>query len=76
MITKKESTMEFPSTEIIRLLHTRIIQNFHLICLDKNIDEMNDDECQSFVINLRQVVNTINIFNDSDAFIDFYRGCQ
>ena len=48
----------------------RIIQNFHLVWLDGNINE-NDDDCRSSIMKLRQVVNTVNTFVDADECIDF-----
>ncbi len=51
-----------------RPLRTRLLQNFHLVWLDANIDE-NHDDCQNSITQLRQVVNTINIFTDIDKCI-------
>ena len=48
----------------------RIIQNFHLVWLDENIDNTNDD-CRNSITNLQQVVNTVNTFIDVDECIDF-----
>ncbi|CAF1494164.1 unnamed protein product [Rotaria sordida] len=46
------------------------IENFLVIWLDPNIDEFNPDTIAS--INIRQhIVNTIKIFNDTNACIDF-----
>jgi tetratricopeptide (TPR) repeat protein len=47
-----------------------MVQNFHLVWLDGNIDETNDDFRNS-ITKLRQVVNTINIFIDVGECIDF-----
>ncbi len=41
------------------------------MCLDGNIDEVNDDDCGDCIMKLRQIVNTVNIFNDVDECIDF-----
>jgi len=48
----------------------RIIQNFHLVWLDGNINE-NDDDCRHSIQKLKQVVNTVNTFVDVDECIDF-----
>jgi len=48
----------------------RIIQNFHLVWLDKNINEKRDD-FRNTITKLRQVVNTVNTFVDADKCIDF-----
>jgi hypothetical protein len=47
-----------------------MIQNFHLVWLDGDIDETNDD-CRNSIRKLRQVVNTVNTFVDVDECIDF-----
>ncbi len=54
-----------------RLLSVRMVQNFHLVWLDGSIDEVNDEDCRNFIMNLRQVVNTVNTFIDVDECIDF-----
>ena len=48
----------------------RMIQNFHVVWLDGNIDENNDD-CRNSITQLRQVVNTVNTFVDVEKCIDF-----
>ena len=48
----------------------RIIQNFHLVWLDENIDENNDDYHNS-ITKFRQIINTVNTFTDIDECIDF-----
>jgi hypothetical protein len=48
-----------------------MIQNFLLVWLDENIDEINDEESHNSIINLRQVVNTINTFTNADECVDF-----
>jgi len=53
-----------------RPLTQRIIQNFHLVWLDGNINE-NDDDCRNSINELKQVVNTVNTFVDVDECIDF-----
>lgn len=51
-------------------LNTRMMQNYHLVWLDRNIDE-NNDKWRDSIIQLREVVNTINTFSDVDQCIDF-----
>jgi len=53
----------------------RIIQNFHLVWLDANINEEADDFRNS-ITKLRQVVNTVNTFVDADKCIDFINNIQ
>jgi tetratricopeptide (TPR) repeat protein len=48
-----------------------MVQNFHLVWLDGNIDEVNDDDCRNSIMKLRQIVNTVNTFIDEDECIDF-----
>jgi tetratricopeptide (TPR) repeat protein len=48
-----------------------MVQNFRLIWLDGNIDEINNDDCRNSITKLRQVVNTVNTFTDVDECIDF-----
>mgnify|MGYP002384482041 CR=1 FL=1 len=52
-----------------------IIQNFHLVWLDKNINE-DDDDFRNSITKLRQVVNTVNTFVDADKCIDFISNIQ
>jgi tetratricopeptide (TPR) repeat protein len=47
-----------------------IVQNFHLVWLDGNIDEANDADCRNSITKLQQVVNTVNTFTDADECID------
>jgi len=48
-----------------------MIQNFHLVWLDGNIDEDNNDDCRNTITKLREVINTVNTFIDVDECIDF-----
>ena len=58
-----------------RWLHAQLVQNFHLVWLDENIDENNDNFSNS-ITQLRQVVNTVNTFIDVDECIDFITSIQ
>ncbi len=53
------------------LLNTRMVQNFRLVWLDENLDEINNDDCRNCVIELRQVIDAVNTFVDVDECIDF-----
>jgi ABC-type uncharacterized transport system ATPase subunit len=48
-----------------------MVQNFHLVWLDRSIDEVNNDDCRNSITKLRQVVNTVNTFINVDECIDF-----
>jgi tetratricopeptide (TPR) repeat protein len=63
-------SVEPPSRMPCRPLNVRIVQNFHLVWLDRNIDEANDEDCRKSITQLRQVVNTVNTFTDADECID------
>ena len=54
-------------------LHTSLLdtQNFFLVWLDANIDEINDPDCRNTIIELRHVVNTIYTFVDVTQCINF-----
>ena len=58
-----------------RLRSTRMVQNFHLVWLDENMDENNDDFRNS-IMKLREVVNTVNTFIDVDECIHFINSVQ
>ena len=51
--------------------HTRTIQNFRLVWLDSNINEVNDDDCINTITKLRQVVNAVKTFTDVNECIKF-----
>ena len=46
----------------------RIIQNFHLVWLDRKI---NENDCRKSIKKLKQIVNTVNTFVDVDECINF-----
>jgi hypothetical protein len=77
MATKKKLTtiatsMELSNKRRHRSPNSRMVQNFHLVWLDRSIDEVNDDDnCRNSITKLRQVVNTVNTFTDMDECIDF-----
>ncbi|CAF2656005.1 unnamed protein product [Rotaria sp. Silwood2] len=52
-----------------------IVQNFLLIWLDAKIDESSDDYLNS-IKQLREIVNTIEIFRDTDECIDYISELQ
>jgi tetratricopeptide (TPR) repeat protein len=71
ILTTASSTKAPSSTGSKRLHNVRMIQNFHLVWLDRRIDELNDEDCRNSITKLRQVVNTVNTFVDVDECIDF-----
>lgn len=58
------------SVKTRRPLRTRILQNFHLVWLDENLDESNEEYHQS-IQQFQQVVSTVNTFPDIDECLDF-----
>jgi tetratricopeptide (TPR) repeat protein len=64
------STMKKSKTQRFRP-HPRVLENFLLIWLDVNLDDVTDDECQTTVDQLRAVVNSINTFSDVNHCVDF-----
>ena len=64
-----------PATALSDLHSARLVQNFHLVWLDRDIDENNDDFRNS-ITKLREVVNTVNTFIDVDECIDFVSSIQ
>ncbi|CAF4129566.1 unnamed protein product [Rotaria sordida] len=58
------------STKSGRPFNSRIIQNFILIWLHSDIDEMNDNEIHNSITELRRIVNTVITFTDVDECID------
>ena len=52
-------------------VNVKMVQNVHLIWLDNNIDEDDSVDCRNTIIQLRQVINTINKFTDAEKCIDF-----
>ncbi len=51
--------------------NARMVQNFHVVWLDRSIDEINNDDCRNSITKLRQIVNTVNTFTDVDECVDF-----
>ena len=60
------------STDVILhpQLNARLIQNVLLIWLDQHIDDNNLD-CRNTIMQLRHVVNSINLFTDEENCIEF-----
>ncbi|CAF4640901.1 unnamed protein product, partial [Rotaria sp. Silwood2] len=54
-----------------RLLPTRIVQNYILVWLDANIDDINSSDCTNIINKLSEVVNRTRHFTDVDECIDF-----
>ena len=74
------TTTATPTTRLsfgpTRLLTSRIVQNFLLIWLDANIDEINDVDSRTTITKLRQVVNAIYTFTDVDECIEYITGIE
>ena len=51
-------------------INIRMVQNVFLIWLDNTISDDSAD-CRNIISHLRRVVNSINIFNDSDQCVQF-----
>jgi hypothetical protein len=54
-----------------RIPYTRNIQNFLLVWLTSNIDEVNNVDFISSITKLRQVANVVEMFTDVDECVDF-----
>jgi hypothetical protein len=70
-ITAVASTESNTTTRPSQPTYTRIAQNFRLICLNANIDEMNDKDWRDNISRLRRTINTIDTFADADECIHF-----
>ena len=70
MATKPKSATAALGRRPHELLNAQMIQNFHLVWLDRSIDGSTDYYCTS-ITKLRQVINTVNTFVDVDECIDF-----
>ncbi|CAF4033665.1 unnamed protein product [Rotaria sordida] len=51
--------------------HPRVIENFLVVWLDSNLDDIIDDDYRDDIDQLRTVVNTVKTFNNVDHCIDF-----
>ncbi|CAF3818168.1 unnamed protein product [Adineta steineri] len=60
------------ATTILRVRpHHRIIENFLVVWLDPNLQDIIDDDCRDIIDQLRSIVNSIDIYSDVDYCIDF-----
>ena len=66
-ITRSEHT----SVATPSIPNTCTIQNFCLIWLDSDIDEVNNEDCINTITKLRQVVNTVKTFTNVNECINF-----
>jgi hypothetical protein len=55
--------------------HVRMMQEFHLVWLNSNINENNND-CYNHLEQLCEVINNVNAFTDVDECIDFISGIK
>jgi tetratricopeptide (TPR) repeat protein len=51
-------------------INHRIIQNFLLVWLDSNIDEINNEDCRLSLTELQRIVKAIHTFTNADECID------
>jgi hypothetical protein len=68
--TSESKNKKVPSTSRLRP-HPRVIENFLVVWLDLNLDDIIDDDCRDTVDQLRCVVNAVDTFNDVDRCVDF-----
>ena len=54
-----------------RRFYTDTVQNFLVVWLEENIDEVNDTDCQNTIIKLREVVNEVNTFTNMEECVTF-----
>lgn len=73
---EKKPSMATSYTRPRRPPNVRMMQNFHLVWLDRSIDEENDDDCRNSITQLREVINTVNTFIDVDECVDFINGIK
>jgi len=70
-ITAAIWTASHTNRELSQPTYTRIVQNFRLIYLDANIDEVNDNDWWDNISKLRRIIYTIDTFADADKCIQF-----
>ncbi len=75
MATHTKSTTILLNTRPGHLSDARMVQNFHIVLLDRSIDEGNNDGCRNSIMKLRQIVNTVNTFTDVDTML-VLKNCQ
>src|SRR3984957_2167486 len=76
MATEKKATTtttskEPSSTKPHQPRNARMVQNFHLVWLDGNIDEVKNNDYHNCITKLQEVVSVVNTFVDMDECIDF-----
>ncbi|UJR32636.1 hypothetical protein I4U23_020096 [Adineta vaga] len=59
------------ATTAFQMPSTRINQNYVIVWLDNIFTEVNNSDCFNIVTKLREIVNSVQIFIDVDACIDF-----
>ena len=70
--SSNKSTTSTTSNIIISPINAeRMIQNFHLVWLDANIDEVNNEDDRNSINQLEQVMSTVSTFVGADECIDF-----
>jgi hypothetical protein len=63
-LTMTATSMRSSSTRERRLNIPQTVENFHLVWLDRNITEINNDDCRNFITKLQQIITIVNTFID------------
>jgi len=77
--TKNKQTGDSNSSDALsssRVPYVRTIQNFRLVWLDSNIDDVNNNDCMITITKLRQVVNAVQTFTNADECIAFINNIE
>src|SRR5271154_5963073 len=67
-----DTTAKHTNAGSSRIPYVRMVQNFLVVWLDRNIDE-NDDDYQHSIVKLREVSNSVNTFTNVDECISFIK---
>jgi tetratricopeptide (TPR) repeat protein len=73
---QSNSTSDAEITNTASTSIPRAIQNFRLVWLDSNIDEINHAETIDAIKNLREVVTTVQLFKNVDQCMNFITGIK
>ena len=68
--------MSSPQIRPYRTINTRMIQNFHLVWLQRNINRIHVNDHRHPVDKLRDVFMTVDPFSDADKCIEFITNIQ
>ena len=71
-MSEKNTAIIKPNESVrTRLRRWPNVQNFQLVWLDRNIDEVNNNDYGKSLVQLKQIANTVKTFTDVDECIDF-----